>query len=143
MSFRHNSTGIDTEKKFQLLPEGESFIFKIFDAEEGTSTNGNNMVRIKCSVVNDERFPDVQVWHWVVFLPAGQKGDWMSVHFRKCIGVPYGGDDEVDAKEWVGKTFVGRIKHELYQGKLGHKIAEVSEVPADGLIKKDDDEVPF
>lgn len=140
MSFTHNSKGIEVDK-FKLLPEGRSFVFKIFDAEEKVSTKGNNMIQIKCSVLNEEKYSDVQVWHWVVFLPKGEKGDWMSVNFRKCIGVPFGGEDIVTAEDWIGKKFVGKVKHELYNGKMSHKIAEISEVPASGVIE--DDDVPF
>lgn len=127
MSFNYDSTGIDPDAKFPLLPEGEWFPFKIFEAEESTSKkSGYPMILAKCEVVGDERYADMNVWHYIVFIPKGQKGDGINVHFRKAIGVPFGGDDAVDAEDWVGKRFMGKIAHETYNGKTNHKIAEVS-----------------
>lgn len=165
MSFKYDSTGIDPDAKFPLLPEGEWFPFKIYDAEEMTSKKGNPMILAKCEVVGDERYVDMDVWHYVVFIPKGSKGDGINVHFRKCIGVPFGGDDAVDADDWVGKRFMGKIGHEAYQGKTNHKIVEVSAMatgeragavaaalaaqrpasakPVAAASKDADDEIPF
>lgn len=145
MSFQYDSTGIDPDQEFPLLPEGQWYPFKIFSAEEMQSSNGNPMILAKCEVYGDARYQDMQVWHYVVFIPKGHRGDGINVHFRKCIGVPFGGNDEIDAEEWVGKKFMGKIAHEVYKGKKNHKISEISpmqsqSVPTD---KKEEDEIPF
>lgn len=126
MSFQYDSTGIDPDQEFPLLPEGQWFPFRIYEAEELTSKNGNPMILAKCEVFNDERYADMNVWHYVVFIPKGKAGDSINVHFRKCIGVPFGANDVIDAEDWVGKKFMGKIAHEEYKGKKNHKIAQVS-----------------
>jgi hypothetical protein len=141
MPFPYDSTGIDTNRpEFALIPEGW-YTFKIVEADEQKSKKGNDMVLCKCEVVGDETYKGVLVWHYVVFLPKGQKGDGINVHFRKCIGVPVGGNDVVDAYEWLGKKFKGKIAHEEYDGKTKHKIAEVS--PLESTVGATEDEIPF
>lgn len=126
MSFRYNSTGIDPDAKFPLLPEHEWFPFNIYEAEELVSKEKKfPMILAKCEPM-DARFADMDVWHYIVFIPRGQKGDGINVHFRRCIGVPFGGDDEVHAEDWVGKRFMGKIGHEPFNGRMNHKIVEVS-----------------
>ena len=127
MSFQYDSTGIDPDMEYPLLPEGEWFPFRIYEAEESlTKKDHYPMILAKCEVAGDERYADMNVWHYVVFIPKGKPGEGINVHFRKCLGVPFGGDDVVDADDWVGKRFMGKIAHETYNGKKNHKIAEVS-----------------
>jgi hypothetical protein len=127
MPFRHDSTNIK-ERKYEPMPEGE-YNFVIQFAEEKKSSKGNDMVELTLSVIEHEEYHGKNIKHYVVFLPAGEKGDGISVHFRKCIGVPYGGDDEVDASTWIGKKLVGKVKIETreYEGKQyeNNKIAAV------------------
>jgi hypothetical protein len=148
--FKHDSTGVDPDV-FSLLPEGW-YPFRIFDAEELRSSKGNNMVFAKCEVFNDEKFNGEKVWHYVVFLPKENRGAGISVHFRKCIGVPFGGDDIVDANEWKGKKFMGKVAHSEYVNKEGNrvkncKIVEVSPLDPDMLnkpaVEKADEQIPF
>jgi len=120
MSFRHDSTGIDPDDSTILLvPEG-LYTLKIFEAEEQTSTKGNDMIQIKCKIVNLPELADAEIWHWVVFMPKDQKGAGISVMFRKAIGVPFGGNDTVDADDWVGKKFQAYIIQESYKDKTGN-----------------------
>ena len=116
------------------------YTMKITEAEEQTSKNGNNMVLVKCSPVNEPSYSEASIWHYVVFLPKGQKGDGISVWFRKCIGVPFGGDDLVDADDWVGKKFKGYVIQETYEGKTRNKIGKIESLEA---VTRTDDEVPF
>jgi hypothetical protein len=134
MSFMHDSSGIDPDQEFPLLPEGQWFPFRIYEAEELTSKkSGNPMILAKCEVVGDDRYADMNVWHYVVFIPKGKPGEGINVHFRKCIGVPFGGEDEVDAEDWIGKRFMGKIAHEVYNNKKNHKIDQVSPMRDDSV----------
>lgn len=139
MPFRHDSAGVDPDQ-FQLLEDGW-YPFKIFEAEETKSKKGNDMILCKCEVFNhSDQANGTTIWHYVVFIPKGQKGDGISVHFRKSIGVPYGGDDVVDAQDWIGKKFMGKVTTEEYEGKRRNKIAEVSLMPGTGVAE---DAIPF
>jgi len=149
MSFLHDSTGVNPDVQYDLLPEGW-YTFRIYEAEEMESKKGYPMILARCEVVGDVRYKDSSVWHYVVFIPKGQKGDGISVHFRKCIGVPFGGQDEVDARDWMGKKFMGYAVQETYEGKTRNKIAKVSPMPdADknatevGNSGVKDEEIPF
>lgn len=141
MSFLYDSTGVNPDAEFDLLPEGW-YPFRIYEAEEMQSKKGNPMVLAKCEVVGDARYPDANVWHYVTFIPKGQKGDAINVHFRKCIGVPFGGQDKVDASEWEGKKFMGYVVQETYSGKTRNKITKVSP-PATVVVESKDGEIPF
>jgi len=156
--FPHNSTGVSTDgPKKPVLPK-ERYTFSIFDAKETTSSSGNPMIELDIKVIEHAVYQDHDMKHWIVFLPAGKKGDWMNVHFRHCIGVPYGGEDIVDAAQWIGKKFDADLDIETtpYKNKKGqtrsdprNKIVRVypykdqfPEIAAPTAEKKDE-EVPF
>lgn len=139
MPFKHNSTGIDPNNTFPTMTDGW-YTFKIKEAEEKTSKKGHDMILAKCSPVNEPSFEDVTIWHYVVFIPKGEPGDGISVHFRKAIGVPFGGDDLVDAEDWVGRKFEAYVITEKYEGKSRNKISEVRAI---GTSSETSDDVPF
>lgn len=141
MSFKHNSTNISAEE-YELLPEGW-YPLRIYEAEELKSKKGYDMVLAKCEVFNDPRYPSTSLWHYVVFLPEGEKGAGISVHFRKACGLPFGGDDVIDAEEWKGKKFMGSITVEEYEGKKRNKIAKVSPMPDAEVAQKSEEDIPF
>lgn len=144
--FKHNSTGVDATGGFQPLPEGE-YRLTIQFAEEMKSKKGMDMVKVTLAVIEHEKFDGKTIDHYVVFIPAGEKGDGMNVHFRKCIGMPYGGDDEVNADRWIGKKIRANIKIEErdYNGKhyTGNKIAQVMPYGADFPQVETDEDAPF
>jgi hypothetical protein len=126
MSFPYNATGIDANApKFQPIPPAR-YTFVIMDAVEKVSSKGNNMVEIDVKVIEHAEHHGHEMKHWVTFIPAGQKGDWMNVHFRKCIGVPYEGDVAVDALTWKGRKFDAKVEIETkpYTNKEGVVKAE-------------------
>lgn len=142
MSFRHNSVGIDPDNTIALMPDGW-YTMKITEAEEMTSSTGYPMILAKCSPVNNPDFADASIWNYVAFIPKGEKGDGISVHFRKAIGVPFGGDDVVDADEWVGKKFSAYVIRETYKGKTRNKFKEVRSLTDQEADLHREDEVPF
>lgn len=147
MPFQHDSRGVDPDE-FPILPDGW-YPFRIYQAEEMKSKKGYDMVLAKAEVFNDLRFKGINVWNYVTFIPKDRPGSWISVHFRKCIGVPFGGEDIVDATEWVGKKFMGEVISEIYEGKKRNKFVKISpydetlinrETPA---TEAEDEDVPF
>lgn len=153
--FYHDSTGIDPTGggMGELIPSGLWLPFQIIDAEDRKTKTGRDMLNLKCEVVEDVRWKGKWVWHTVVFIPKGEKGDGMSVHFRKCIGVAFGANDLVDGIAWCGKRFMGKVITDEYNGKKNNKIAEVSpygektgapaEPVAANVDEPVDDEIPF
>lgn len=146
MPFLHDSRGVNPDE-FALLPDGW-YPFKIYEAEEMKSSKGHDMVLVKAEVFNDPRYMGFTVWNYVSFIPKDKPGAGISVHFKKCIGVPYGGEDMVDAKDWVGKKFMGKVSTEEYEGKRRNKFKEIS--PYDETLINHEkqaetaqDEIPF
>lgn len=148
MPFLHNSKGINPNQGYTPIPAGE-YSFVIEDATEKTSKKGLPMVETSLKVIEHAEFHGKGFKHYVVFIPAGEKGDGMSVHFRRCIGVAYGGEDEVNAADWVGKKLRGKVKVETTNkdGKdyTNNKLSNVLPYGADfpEVAKKEDSEVPF
>ncbi len=140
MPFKHDSSGIESNSTVLLMPDGW-YTMKIDEAEEMKSQNGNNMILVKCSPVNEAQYTEMSIWHYVVFLPKGQKGDGISVWFRKAIGIPVGGNDVVDADDWVGRKFKAYVSQDTYKGKTRNKIIKVDTLE---FIPQDEEaEVPF
>lgn len=151
--FWHNSSGIDPTggTKGELIPSGLWLAFQIIDAEDKKTKTQRDMLNLKCEVVDHAQWKGKWVWHTVVFIPKGEKGDGMSVHFRKCIGMPYGANDLVDGLKWIGKRFMGKVIIDEYNGKKNNKIDAVSPYgennktpaePAPAIVEGEDD-VPF
>jgi hypothetical protein len=139
MSFRHDSTGIDPDATIALMPEGW-YTFRIKEAEEMKSKKGYDQILAKCEPVNQPEYNDAMIWHYITFFQKSEKGAGVSVQFRKAIGVPYGGEDVVDADEWVGKKFEGYVVADTYEGKTRNKIKMVRSI-LNAAPKGDD--VPF
>jgi len=159
MPFNYDSTGVELANGFEPLPEGY-YPLKIVEAEEKKSSKGNDMIEITCDVFNDPRFNGKELMHWVTFLPpknpdgTPNKGAGMSVHFRKCIGVPWEGNVRVDSSEWLGKKFMAKVIVEEYsytdkKGKPAkgkrNKIKSVEPMDVKGFadLDKSDDSIPF
>jgi hypothetical protein len=66
------------------------------------------MIELTLGIIENATYQGKTFKHWVVFMPEGMDGAGMSVHIRKCLGVPYGGDDEVNATDWETKKL--RVK---------------------------------
>lgn len=147
MPFVHNSKNINPNQGFTPIPAGE-YSFVIEDATEKTSKKGLPMIEVSLKVIEHAEFHGKGFKHYVVFIPAGEKGDGMSVHWRHCIGVPFGGEDEVNAVDWVGKKLRAKIIVETkpYEGKeyTSNKIKAVFPYGSDfPVIEKVDTEIPF
>ena len=152
--FYHDSTGIDPNAggNMELIPDGQWLPFQIIDAEDRKTKTHRDMLNLKCEVVEDARWKGKWVWHTVVFIPKGEKGEGMSVHFRKCIGMPYGANDLVDGLAWVGKRFMGKVIIDEYNGKKNNKIdavspygekSETAPEPVGAAVDEAEDEIPF
>ena len=102
------------------------------------------MIRAKCECL-DDRYKGYNVWHYVIFLPKESAGAGISVHFRKSIGVPFGGDDVVDASDWEGKRFMAYVVQETYEGQTRNKFKKISPM-RDSTVEQsvsEEESVPF
>jgi hypothetical protein len=145
MPFVHNSKGVNPNGGYTPIPEGE-YKFVIESAKETTSKKGLPMIEATISVIEHPELHGKSFKHYVVFIPAGEKGDGMNVHFRRCIGVPYGGEDEVNAADWEGKKLRAKVKIEKSSkdGKeyINNKVAAVFPY-GDDFPEIKETEIPF
>lgn len=139
MSFDYDFSKV----KDDFLIEPGWYPFRILEAEEGKSKNFNPMVKVVASCI-DPRYRDQEIWHWVVFLPEEKKGSGMAKHFVKCLGFDVESKAKVNPDSWVGKTFMGKVCNEEYQGKKNNKFEAISPV-TDATVNKsvNDDEDPY
>lgn len=151
MTFKFDGRGV-AMNQYKRLPEGW-LPFKIVEAEQRTSKNGDFQVLAKCKCT-DHRYADCsEVWHYVTFLPKEKPGAGIPLHFLKCIGQPHEGEIEVNADAWLGKKFLGNVIEDEYQGKRNNKFKEISpwrdmdasmeEQPPISTKVEEDDQVPF
>jgi hypothetical protein len=127
--------------KDDILIEPGWYPFRILEAEEGKSKNFNPMVKVVATCL-DPRFRDQQIWHWVVFLPEEKKGSGMAKHFVKCLGFDVEAKSRVDPDKWVGKTFMGKVCNDEYQGKKNNRFEAISPIKDEAAVAAVD-ESPF
>ena len=157
MPFIHNSKNIQpSDGKFQIYPE-DDYSLVIREATEtvskGPKTNGMPMIALDLEIIEHEKLQGKPLKHWIVFMPEGMDGAGVSVHFRKCIGVPYGGEDEVNASDWVGKKLKVhlKVKPNTYKDKKTGEMVTSNQNKITGIMPYGDDfpeikkeeEVPF
>jgi len=159
MTFLHNSTGIEPESKpvRELIPDNTWVVLEIKDYEEKETKKGDNMLVLECDCVSPPDYDGSKVWHGVVFMPKERegkkvKGAGMSVHFRKCLGLPYGGNDAVNGEHYLDKKFKALIGIQDYQDKEGNwkkkntvwEVMPMEQTPASPKpAEVDDDSTPF
>lgn len=124
------------------IPAGE-YCLKVGDAKEGVSKSGNPMIETTLVVIEHPQHEGKTFRHWVVFIPPGMPGDKMNVHFRKCIGVPYDGDVEVDPSTWFGKKLRAVVGISMKDGYENNKATKIMPYGETFPEVKPVDEPPF
>jgi hypothetical protein len=134
-----DATGIDANSPvFSPAPEGD-YVLVIKDVKEKKTTTNRDMVGCKCEVAEGP-YTGKTVWHNITFIPKGEPGAGMAVHFLKSIGEPFEGVLDADPIQWIGKEFAARLTVEKdYQGTMRNKVKWVKPVVA----ALPDEEVPF
>jgi hypothetical protein len=133
--FSYNAEGVEMGGKFAPAPVGV-YTLKIIEATEKTTKNGDPMISVKCEIDDTGSYLGTTVWNNVVFIPKGRKGAGIGLEFLKAIGQPFEGQLEIDANNWIGKSFRAKLGIEKdLKGNDRNKIAY--------LVEDGADEVPF
>lgn len=102
--------------EFILIPEGE-YLMKIIQVKDKETESGDPMVSIRFTPVDSEFQERAFVWDNIVIpMPNSPaiKILGRTKHFLHCIGEPYEGDFVTyDSENWLYKTCVVKVKHEL------------------------------
>ena len=93
----------DEKRNFPLVPIGERH-FQITDILDET----DDFILTKCECIDDVG-RGISLLYRVALV-----GDflWLTKLFLKCIGEPHHeGDMEIDTDAWIGRQFIGEVKH--------------------------------
>lgn len=138
---------------FSLLPEG-TYVVRVVDASEGTSSNNNPQIIVDLEVINgDQKGQTLKDWITVTEKSLGRvKGILAALRYE----IPEG-DFELPSSALIGRTASVVIRHEDYINKDNeHKVSAKIKVweeapegfaPAPGApvsaAQKTDDDIPF
>lgn len=138
---------------FALLPEG-TYVVRVVDASEGTSSNNNPQIIVDLEVIDGEqKGQTLRDWITVTEASLGRvKGILAALRYE----IPEG-DFELPSSALIGRTSSVLVRHEDYVSKAGeHKVSAKIKVweeapdayaPAPGQpvspAQKNLDDVPF
>lgn len=122
IKFKGDPAAAAAENNFPVAPAGEYYM-KCIDAEELVSkTSGRPMIKAEYVITEGEFTDRVHVWNYITFMQPGDKGYGMAVHALKAHGLPYEGDIEVSAQDFVGVSVKVQLEQDEYQGKVKNVI---------------------
>jgi hypothetical protein len=112
MPFNHYAKGQKptTGGKSSPVPAG-IYLLGISKTKEDTTKTGRDMVVVDSAIETQGAYFGKKIrFHNVVFIPAGEPGAGMCLHFLKCIGLPFEGDNlEVDPSAWEHRRFYAHV----------------------------------
>jgi hypothetical protein len=124
-----NYTGVKPSSgNFELIPEGW-YPWRIIEAEEGESSNHEYQVKVFIECADGKN--ETNITHYLTFKAPEAKGAGMALHFLKCIGAPFEGEFDVEPTKWIGKKFMGKNKHDEYNGQKRNKLSAISPMRED------------
>lgn len=114
------TAGNAVQRTFTVLPAGD-YRFRVLDATEKRSKNGNDMIELKLDVFADNG-PQGVVYDNIVFTATAQ---WKCDQFLKACGMLLAEGEVVNivANEWIG--FEGRVKLRVGKTDKGNDRNEV------------------
>ena len=103
------------ENDFGIIPVGDHRV-RIANAEELTSKNGNDMLKLTLDVSGYSS----SLWFYLVFMPDNpQMTNQKLGQIFDSFGIQPG---NMNFASWVGKVGGARVKHEAYNGEQTAKI---------------------
>ena len=104
------------ENDFQVIPAGDHRV-RISGAEECTSKNGNDMIKLTLDVSGYSS----KLWYYLVFMPQNpQMTNNKLGQIFNSFGIKPG---NMNTAEWVGCVGAARVKHELYNGETTARVS--------------------
>lgn len=98
------------EKDFEIVPIGDHRV-RIKDAEETTSKNGNDMIKLTLEVSGHSSL----LWYYLVFTADNpQRVNQKLGQIFSSFGITPG---DMNVENWKGKVGAVNVKHELYMGE--------------------------
>lgn len=120
IAFNGNMEAAKADSAYPVAPAGTYFL-KVRNAQEKVSkTSGRNMIATEYVVAEGEYENKVHVFNYLTFIAAGEKGHGMTIHALKAHGLPYEGDVEISAADFMengGILVKVDLDTETYQGR--------------------------
>lgn len=109
ISWNYNANDYQ-EVEFQVIPVGDHRV-RISKAEEMTSSNGNDMIKLTLDVSGHNG----SLWYYLVFMPDNpQITNQKLGQIFNSFGIA---SNNMNISDWVGKAGACRVAHELYKGE--------------------------
>ena len=118
--FKADAAAAKADSAYPVAPAGTYFL-KVRNAQEKVSkTSGRDMIATEYVIAEGEYENKVHVFNYLTFIAAGEKGHGMTIHALKAHGLPYEGDVEISAADFMangGILVKVDLDTETYQGR--------------------------
>ena len=133
IAFKGDQEAADAADAYPYAPAGEGYFLKVRNAKEEVSKKGNSMIS-KDYVIAEGEFEGIHVFDYLVFIPAGARGHGMAIHQLKAHGLPWEGDVEVSAQDFIDvmvKVDLGVEEYPIGSKKMKNVITKFHLPPSD------------
>ena len=124
----------DSATEFPVAPAGKEYFLKVKNAQEKVSkTSGRNMIATEYVIAEGE-YEGIHVFNYLTFIEDGAKGHGMTIHALKAHGLPWEGDVEISADDFMeggGILVKCDLDVETYEGKPKNVIKKFHLPPSD------------
>ena len=121
----------DSATEFPVAPAGKEYFLKVKNAQEKVSkTSGRNMIATEYVIAEGE-YEGIHVFNYLTFIEDGAKGHGMTIHALKAHGLPWEGDVEISAGDFIDIMVKCDLDVETYEGKPKNVIKKFHLPPSD------------
>lgn len=121
----------DSATEFPVAPAGKEYFLKVKNAQEKVSkTSGRNMIATEYVIAEGE-YEGIHVFNYLTFIEDGAKGHGMTIHALKAHGLPWEGDVEISASDFIDIMVKCDLDVETYEGKPKNIIKKFHLPPSD------------
>lgn len=116
-----NFKGVESRKN----PAEGDYPMAVLEANSGQSGQGNDQIEFICEITAGE----YKGFKGYLYCPLQENSLWKLHAFLTALGVEVPEDDmDIDLSDLIGKTFVGVITHETYNGKKRAKLTDFDSI---------------
>lgn len=121
----------ESATEFPVAPAGKEYFLKVRNAVEKVSkTSGRNMIATEYVIAEGE-YEGIHVFNYLTFIEDGAKGHGMTIHALKAHGLPWEGDVEISAGDFIDVMVKADLDIETYEGKPKNVIKKFHLPPSD------------
>lgn len=145
IAFAGNRKAAEEDVNYPYAPAGTEYFLKVKNAQEKVSQkSGRNMIATEYVIAEGES-EGIHVYNYLTFIEAGERGHGMTVHALKAHGLPWEGDVEISAGDFldvVVKVDLGVEEYPVGSKKFKNVIKKFHLPPSDGEAGTDQEPAP-